>query len=61
MGSTEEIVTNKLLEIIADELYIARRDRDYQEIGQQDAWRHTERPALVKRIEELRSSLADKI
>jgi hypothetical protein len=56
-----EEYTNKLLEIIADELYVFRKDKqeqEDQEAGRQTTWRAAgERDALRESIDSRRRSL----
>lgn len=61
MGSTEEIITNKLLEIIADELYIARKDKEDSVSGPMSEWKQSGRDQMVKKIDAIRNGLKTKL
>lgn len=61
MGSNEEIITNKLLEIIADELYIVRKDKDDSASGPMSEWKQGGRDRLVKKIDDIRNELKTKL
>jgi hypothetical protein len=53
----EDTRTNKLLEIIAHELYVARRDNEGELAGPASRWRRGGRKKVEGRIERLRGSL----
>ena len=59
--ATEPEITNMLLGMIADELYIARKDREYQGTGERSAWKLTDKSQIERKIEELREALKDSL
>ena len=54
---SEDSRTNKLLEVIADELYMARMDSEDKFQGRYTDWKQKDRDALHKKIEDLRAEL----
>jgi hypothetical protein len=54
---SEDSRTNKLLEVIADELYMASVDSEDKFQGRYTDWKQKDRDALHKKIEDLRAEL----